>query len=63
MVAVYLVKGQLNPPSEVVLLSLSPVLQLIGVVSCHVAVMVSQLLVRVGRRNTQVSFAIQDGGG
>ena len=48
MVAVYLVEGQLNPPSEVVLLSLSPVLQLVGVVSCHVAVMESQLLVRGG---------------
>ena len=48
MVAAYLVEGQLNPPGEVVLLSLSPVLQLVGVVSCHVAVMESQLLVRGG---------------
>lgn len=41
----YLVVGQLDPPCKVVLLPLSPQLQLIGVVPRHVAVVVSQFLV------------------
>lgn len=45
MVGAYLVEGQLDPSHEVVQLPLRPLLQLISVVPCHVAVMVSQLLV------------------